>query len=204
MKEQVMLMGVVAAMLLTGCSAVNGPGSAEGGENSTSSPRPASADSRHRSGGTGQVTVDPGIFDRQGHAYEDPEAGWEGPSPYFLVISDQTDKAAQALGTAARRLMYVDSEGNVVTEAELEDPQGWEVYTPNYSSPVYLTKAGPVIYVDTKGELPRAMADAMLRILVEELVAHDVAAHLTTPPLGAAKSIYDSPEWQPSKPDGQL
>lgn len=198
MKGHLILMGVVAAILLAGCSAVKGPGSAEGGENSASASGPASADGQHQ-----KVTVDPGIFDRQGHAYEDPEAGWEGLSPHFLVISAQTDKAAQALDTAARRFMYVDSEGNVVTEAELEDPQGWEVYTPNYSSPVFLTKAGPAIYVDTKGELPRAMADTMLRILVEELVAQGVTAHLTTPPLDSAESIYDSPEWHPSTPDGQ-
>lgn len=60
--------------------------------------------------------------------------------------------------------------------------------------PVYLTEAGPVMYLDTKGDLPRAMADTMLRILVEELVAQEITAHLTTPPLDAAESTYGSPE----------
>lgn len=47
------------------------------------------------------VTVDPDIFDAQGEAYPDPEEGWNGPSPVFLVQSDQTEQAAQALYRAA-------------------------------------------------------------------------------------------------------
>jgi hypothetical protein len=144
-----------------------------------------------------KVTVDPDIFDRQGNAYEDPEDGWEGPSPFFLAVSDERDKAAQALYIASRRLMYVDNEGNVVTESERANPQGYTRYTPNYYSPVYLTEAGPVIYLDTKGELSRAMADTMLRILVEELEAQEITAHLTTPPLDTAESTYGSAEWEP-------
>lgn len=46
--------------------------------------------------------------------------------------SDQTAKTAQALYTAEHRLLCVDSEGNVVTDSELANPQRYKNYTPNY------------------------------------------------------------------------
>ncbi|MGY3378839.1 hypothetical protein ACVWYS_000796 [Arthrobacter sp. TE12231] len=141
------------------------------------------------------VTVDPDIFDSQGEAYEEPLDGWWGPSPFFLVISEETDKAAEALHVAVGRCMRVDGNGNELTAAEMAVTGE---YTANYYSPVYLTGDGPVAYLDTKGELPRAMAETMLRILVEEVQARGITAYLTTPPRGA-ESMQGYPEWEASE-----
>lgn len=141
------------------------------------------------------VTVDPDIFDSQGERCEEIFDGWEGPSPYFLVVSDETDKAAEALHVAVGRCMCVDGYGNELTAAEMATT--WE-YTPNYYSPVYLTDRGPTAYLDTKGELPRAMAGTMLRILVEEVEARGITAYLTTPPRGS-ESMHGCPEWEDSE-----
>lgn len=50
--------------------------------------------------------------------------------------------------------------------------------------------------MDTHGELPKAMADEMLRIVVEELVSADVTAHVTAPPAHSDKDLvpYRTPE----------
>ncbi|WP_427005342.1 hypothetical protein [Pseudarthrobacter sp. H2] len=143
------------------------------------------------------VTVAPDIFDQQtedGSISQDWD-GWEGPSPFFLVITDQTDKAAEALYIAMERCMHIDGNGNELADSELETTNE---YTPNYSSPVHLTPKGPVAYLDTKGELSRAMGEKMLRVIVEELEAQGITAHLTTPPRGA-DSIDGSPEWEPTR-----
>lgn len=55
-------------------------------------------------------------------------------------------------------------------------------YTPNWISDVYLTDSGPAIYADTKGDLPLLMGQRMVAILVEELTARSVPAHITVPP----------------------
>lgn len=141
------------------------------------------------------VTVDPDIFDSQGEAYPDPLDGWWGPSPFFLVVSDETDKAAEALHAAIGRCMRVDGKGNELTAAEMASTGE---YPANYCSPVYLTARGPMAYLDTKGELPRAMAETMLRILVEEFEARDITAYLTTPPRGS-ESTDGCPEWEESE-----
>lgn len=147
--------------------------------------------------GIANVTVAPGIFDRQteeGSISPDWD-GWEGPSPFFLIITDQTDKAAEALHIAMERCMHIDSNGNELTDSALETT---DEYTPNYSSPVYLTSHGPLAYLDTKGELPRAMGETMLRVVVDELEAQGVTALVTTPPLGA-DLIDGTPEWEPAR-----
>ncbi|MCX2750014.1 hypothetical protein OOZ51_19695 [Arthrobacter sp. MI7-26] len=144
------------------------------------------------------VTVDPDIFESQGERCEGIFDGWEGPSPFFLVVSDETDKAAEALHVAIGRCMRVDGNGNgngnELTAAEMASTGE---YTANYCSPVYLTARGPMAYLDTKGELPRAMAETMLRILVEEVEARGITADLTTPPLGS-ESTAGCPEWEDS------
>ncbi|MBT2533909.1 hypothetical protein J7E83_17615 [Arthrobacter sp. ISL-48] len=141
------------------------------------------------------VTLDPEIFDAQGEAYPDPEEGWNGPSPVFLVQSDQTEQAAQALHRAIIRCKFVGTSGRELTREE--DATG-EEYTANYYSPVYLTDAGPMAYLDTKGELPRAMGEAMLRILVEELTAQGIDAYLTTPSLDPDEE-WQWPIWEPDE-----
>ncbi|GAA4035491.1 hypothetical protein GCM10023063_19980 [Arthrobacter methylotrophus] len=141
------------------------------------------------------VTVDPDIFDSQGEAYPDPLDGWEGPSPFLLVASDETDKAAEAPHVATGRCMRVDGKGNELTAAEMASTGE---YTANYCSPVYLTDRGLMAYLDTKGDLPRAMAETMLRILVEEVEARGITAYLTTPPRGS-ESTAGCPEWEDSE-----
>jgi hypothetical protein len=142
----------------------------------------------------GQVTVDPHILDGQGEEWEDEDGGgWTGPSPYFIVTSDQTELAAEALYKAIIRCKFVGTSGRELTREE--DATG-EEYTANYCSPVYLTDAGPMAYLDTNGELPRAMGEAMLRILIEEVSAVNIDAYLTTPPIGPVPS-GDWPVWEP-------
>jgi hypothetical protein len=91
--------------------------------------------------------------------------------------------------------MRVDGNGNELTAAEMASTGE---YTANYCSPVYLTDTGLMAYLDTNGELPRAMADTMLRILVEEVEARDITAHLTTPPRGS-ESTAGCTEWEDSE-----
>ncbi|MGY3318123.1 hypothetical protein [Arthrobacter sp. TE12232] len=139
------------------------------------------------------VTVAPDIFDQQGEKYEEGLGdGWE-TSPAFLVVSDDQDKAARALYAAAGRFYSVDQDGNELTRAEMtgEYPQ----YTPNYVSDVYLTDQGPMIWTDTKGELTKGMAEEMLRILVAELRAQGITAHITAPP--ADLPLDDQRIWRP-------
>ncbi|BCW65441.1 hypothetical protein NicSoilB4_02040 [Arthrobacter sp. NicSoilB4] len=144
------------------------------------------------------VTVDPDIFDAQGEAYPDPEEGWNGPSPVFLVQSDQTEQAAQALHRAIIRCKFVGTSGRELT---LEEDSAGEEYTANWYSPVYLTDAGPMACLDTQGELPRAMAEAMVRILVEEVTAQGIDAYLTTPPLSTDEDTqqWQWPIWEPDE-----
>jgi hypothetical protein len=141
------------------------------------------------------VTVDPDIFDAQGDAYPDPEEGWNGPSPFFIVQSDQTEQAAEALDRAMTRCMQVGISGRELTEEEANTGAD---YTANYGSPVYLTDAGPMAYLDTKGEWPRAMAETMVRILVEEVTAQGIDAFLTTPPRGS-EFTQEWPTWKPDE-----
>ncbi|MEV7131431.1 hypothetical protein AB0N24_00940 [Arthrobacter sp. NPDC093128] len=102
----------------------------------------------------------------------------------FLVVSDAPEKAAEALRAAAVRFCTVDQNGKELTREEMtgECPQ----YMPNYVSDVHLTDLGPMILTDTKGELPKGMGEGMLRILVAELQAQEIAALVTTPPVDFA------------------
>ena len=140
----------------------------------------------------GKVTVDPHILDGQGEEWEDG-GGWTGPSPYFIVTSEQTELAAEALHKAIIRCGHVTESGRELTDEELHTT---EEHTPNYASPVRLTDKCPMAYLDTKGEWPRKMAETMLRILIEEVTAVDIDAYLTTPPIGPAPS-GNWPLWEP-------
>ena len=155
--------------------------------------QPTAQDGNLKGNSAMRITVAPDIFDQQGEKWEEGLGqGWE-TSPAFLVVSDDEDKAARALYAAAQRFYAVDQFGNELTPEEMtgEYPQ----YTPNYVSDVYLTELGPMIWTDTKGELAAGMADEMLRILVDELQAQEITAHVTAPP--ADFSVDGTPTWQP-------
>jgi hypothetical protein len=138
-----------------------------------------------------KVTTAPDIFDQMGERWEyGLGEGWE-TSPAFLIETEDADKAAAALQAATPRLFRVTGEGQEV-DLDTHDPYD---YTPNWVSPVYTTSKGLVIYVDTKGELPKGMADAMLRIVVEELLAAHVSAHVTAAPADwEILETYEAPE----------
>lgn len=140
-----------------------------------------------------KVTTEPDIFDRMGERWEaELGEGWE-TYPVFLVVTEDTDKAAAALQAATPRLMRVGGRGQ---EVDISADFSGDPYdnTASYVSDVYVTPEGLVIDIDTDGDLPKAMADAMLRIIVEELVSADVTAHVTTP-----SSAWDT-ELQPYEP----
>jgi hypothetical protein len=135
------------------------------------------------------VTVAPDLFDRQAAEICPDGEGWMG-SPAFLVVADDVPAAAAALYAAGELFMLLDEKGEEHEEWELV-----EYWGPSYVSPVQLTAAGPMMWTDTKGELSAAMGTGMIRILVAELTARGVTAHVTAPSeddLGA-----DLPEWEP-------
>ncbi|MDJ0459912.1 hypothetical protein PUN71_022140 [Arthrobacter sp. NQ7] len=133
------------------------------------------------------VNAAPDIFDQQGDKYEASLGdGWE-TSPAFLVLSDDDGKAAHALGRAGVRFSHIDEYGRELTpeqrDVEEQAAKTWDVpYTPNFISDVYLTPRGPMVWTDTKGELTRAMGEAMLRVLLEELRAEGITARVVAPP----------------------
>ena len=136
------------------------------------------------------VTVTPEIFDLQGVAYPDGQ-GWE-TSPAFLVVTDDRLTAAAALHAAGDRFMKIDENGDELADWELEVD---DTYTPNGVSAVHLADEGPVLSVDTKGELSVQMGDAMVRVLVAELTVRGVTAHVTAPPRDC--SWVEAPQWAP-------
>lgn len=142
----------------------------------------------------GNVIVDPDIFSAQGEAHENPEDGWLA-EPTFIVRSDQTDAAAEALSKAIRRCHRVTYEGRELSDAEARSTNE---YIANYESPVYLTDEGPMAYLDTKGEWPRAMAETRLRIVIEEVNKRGINAYITTPPRGQPVN-WEWPEWEPKE-----
>lgn len=140
-----------------------------------------------------RVTVAPDIYDLQGEKYEEGWGyGWS-ISPAFLVMTNDRDKAAKALGRAAVRFSYVGDSGRELTLAEIEGND--TEYTPNYVSDVYLTDLGPMIWADTKGELTKGMGEAMLGILVAELRSEEITAVVTAPP--ADLSLEGVPRMEP-------
>jgi hypothetical protein len=149
------------------------------------------------------VTVDRDVLAQGEPWFDDGElTGWCA-SPAFLVVSQDTDGAAEALNAAGQRFALVNERGHEVAREEA-DHEG--MYTPNWISDVYLTDSGPAIYVDTKGDLPRLMGQRMVEILVEELTARSVPARVTVPPqVQPAMRVWNQPtepvqRWR-SRPD---
>lgn len=94
-----------------------------------------------------------------------------------IVVSGSASPSAliEALNQAARRFMYVDETGaehgpEVEASAPL-DPNGEELYTPNYVSTPTETASGIHMYVDCKGVIDPRMRTRFLQILNEELGA---------------------------------
>lgn len=129
------------------------------------------------------VRIDPQVFDRHAHRYD---YGWDS-SPSFLVVTPQPDRAAAAVYRASRRFSAITESGRHVADWEDENE-----YTPNWVSEVYLADAGLIVTVDTKGELPLAMGQAMLRTLADELIAEGVRALVTAPPIDFD---FQTPTW---------
>ncbi|GAA1767309.1 hypothetical protein GCM10009712_14460 [Pseudarthrobacter sulfonivorans] len=144
----------------------------------STAPNASESESTDKRDKMAKVTTAPDIFDQMGERWEDELGeGWE-TSPHFLIVTEDADKAAAGLQAASPRLFRVNGRGQEVDLAT-HDPND---YTPNWVSDVYITSEGLVIYVDTKGDLPKGMADTMLRIVVEELLAADASAHVTAAP----------------------
>jgi hypothetical protein len=124
------------------------------------------------------VRVDPDVFERY-HESEDG-AAWE-TSPAFLVVTPDPEAAVPALQRAARRIKSVTGTGReyAVWEEEWEEDAEVEAYTPNWVSDIHVAEAGLVVHADTKGYLPSPQGRAMLRILVDELVADGIRALIT-------------------------
>ena len=126
------------------------------------------------------ITVADDVLAQGEPFYEDGEVtGWSS-SPAFLVSSDDIERAAAAVHAAGRRFYRLNELGREIDEDEMD--VGWN--TPSWVSDVHLTDAGAVLYVDTKGDLTRAMGDAMIAVLTEELTARQVAAHIAALPRG--------------------
>ena len=117
----------------------------------------------------GDITIDPDVFG-------EPAGDWDGwyRDPAVLVRTAQGEEAAAALHRAGARIRYLDMDGVVVTEEELV--QGAE--TPSYVSPIYIWDVGLAMYADTAGDLSGPQGRAILAVLVDELEAAGVTAHL--------------------------
>src|SRR3954451_17609828 len=114
-----------------------------------------------------QVTVAEDLFDAQGEREDD----YWLTSPAFLVRCGDLEGALQALLAAIPRLYRVDADGTELPGAEVTAGLG---ITPNSVNGVYRTPDGLVVDTDTKGGLSSGMAEGMVRILTEELLARDL------------------------------
>jgi hypothetical protein len=115
------------------------------------------------------LEVGPAYYDSTGRLL-----AWEG-SPCWTVgfaataesgAATSWERLALAVGKASRQFMYIDEEGNHLTDDELDSTSA---YTPNYVSDPALTPLGVSVYADTQGNLTPEMGETMLRVLVNEL-----------------------------------
>lgn len=168
---------------LTGCSA--GPHRDPSAAASTTTT--ASASGTHaasstpvlqRSKNAPQITIADGVL-AQGEPWDNgnPPEGWTGGAA-FLISPGDSEAAIEAVRAAAKRFMMIDEHGHEMTQKEFERS---DAYSPNYVGG-YRTDAALTLYPDTKGELPRVQGETMLRVLVQELEAHGVDAHIGIPP----------------------
>ncbi|GAA1282975.1 hypothetical protein Psi02_31110 [Planotetraspora silvatica] len=151
----------------------------------------------------GLVSVAPNIYDMQGTPRPHGnswEPGWHHISPSFLVVTPDPERAAAAMHRAGLRFGLVTEDGRELRDWECDVS---DAYTPNYISPIHLTEAGPAFYADTKGELSTPMAEAMLHVLVDELIAEEVPSHVTSPPSrDFDHEVWTPPSAEPEKAGG--
>lgn len=148
------------------------------------------------------VTVAGDVLGAQGPAYNHREtgvlAGWE-TDPRFLVSAADGDHRAllPAIWDAGERFYKVDEDGSELA--------GWELgsaeYTPNFVFDPAVHPSGIVVHADTKNSLSGPMGATMVRILVEELTARRLSAHIAAAADGSglsngerAPSPYNAPE----------
>lgn len=117
---------------------------------------------------------------------------WVG-DPIFLVASDDVEGAAEAVDAAVERFMLLDDEGRELTEAQAASGL-W--FTPEYASDLHITDAGVVVYLDCRGEFSKTRGQRMIEILVAELWANGVSAHISRPPVEL--DWAHAPAWVPT------
>ena len=98
----------------------------------------------------------------------------------FVVTGNfAPDVVMDALGRAAERFMAVDENGVEHDPTRLDEVYLSGVYTPNYVSKPEITSRGIRVYVDCKGAIDDEMAQALRRVLREELDATGVDARVS-------------------------
>lgn len=124
-----------------------------------------------------EITVTEGIL-AQGEPWYDPEVGqgWS-TTPDFLITPGDSEAAIEAVRAAGKRLMMICEHGYEMTR---EQYLGGEHWGPNYAD-AYRTEAGIWLSADTQGELSKAQGETMLKVLIEELSARGVKAHIGVP-----------------------
>jgi hypothetical protein len=141
------------------------------------------------------VRADPDVFRYRASPEEleieqQYDLGW-GIDPAFLVITPDQEWGARALERTVARFINVIEGGR-----ELADWEHREESTPN-AAWIAHTPAGPCVIADTKSSLSPERGYAMLRILVDELIAERVRASITYRPFGLAVT---SSWWVPAEP----
>jgi hypothetical protein len=135
------------------------------------------------------VTAVVSLFDALGRRDCDEDFdGWQC-SPAFLIISAPTDAVVDAWHAASPRFMVLSEHGVELQEDEACSGRYW---TPSYVSGAEVTECGVYGSVDTQGDLSRAMADAIVRILIEELAARGATARIGPPTAGFAAGAHQA------------
>ncbi|KRF36595.1 hypothetical protein [Nocardioides sp. Soil805] len=95
--------------------------------------------------------------------------GMHEGSNEIIVVTGHSEPARviEALEKAGDRMLTIDDEGHVHADANQAALAG--AYTPNYVSTPTVTDRGIEMYLDAKGSIGPEMADALRRVLREEL-----------------------------------
>ena len=102
--------------------------------------------------------------------------GWEA-DPHFVIVTDDVDRASEAL-LAARERLLVTTYGGYEMDGSSDYDGTEDADTPNYVAPPEPHPEGVAIYADTKHNMTVRMRDHMVQIIVEELERHGVSARV--------------------------